>query len=146
MRNKKGEISIVLLVLMTLVLVGATLFVFNINLGKFKTKITNVRVLEEVYVVENQINFYINEIMEETLKNNKNNKKDFIDNFKQGLGKYKIGEEYLIKELSQVEDQADNIIVEENSVFFDLRNVVIIRGFDGISITYSYSKRFEKDL
>ena len=58
--NKKGAtaLSVLLLVIMTLVLTGFALFTFLIS-EKVETMISDVRVVEDVYVKEEQINFYL---------------------------------------------------------------------------------------
>ena len=63
MKNKRADFTIVLLVIMVLVLTAGALFIFNINTNKIGVKIVGARVLDEVYIIENEINFNLNRIM-----------------------------------------------------------------------------------
>lgn len=64
--NKKADMSIVLLVLLTSLAVGAALFSF-ITSGSVAKEVIDPRVVESVYVQENNIEFYLNEIGERAL-------------------------------------------------------------------------------
>jgi len=151
MKNKKANTAIILLVLMALVLAGATLFIFNINQGKVETKIQDYSFLNSVYLKENQMDFYINNILEDVIKNfDVNEGKDkFIEKFKIELEKYKQTDgSYLVKELEKVNEQVEEII-------FDRLNKKIALNLDirldeklnqDIEIAYAYKKTFEKDL
>jgi len=66
MRSKKGDMSIVLLVLLTFLAVGAALFSF-ITSGSVAKEVIDPRVIESVYVQENNIGNYLNEIGENAL-------------------------------------------------------------------------------
>jgi hypothetical protein len=150
-KNKKANITILILVLMTLVLAGATLLVFNINQGKIETKIENYAFLNSVYLKENQMDFYINNILDDVIKNFEVNegKDKFVEKFKIELEKYKQTDgSYSIKELEEVNKQVDDII-------FDDINKRIILNLDikldeepnqNMKIAYAYKKTFEKDL
>src|SRR3989344_1131951 len=69
MKNKKGasSISILLLVIMTLVLVGAALFGF-LRIGKIEERISDVRFVEKVYIKEEQVRFYLWQVAEKALE------------------------------------------------------------------------------
>lgn len=56
--RKRADVSIVLLVLMTLALMGATLLIFLLS-GKIDKKIADAKFLETAYAVENKIDFYL---------------------------------------------------------------------------------------
>lgn len=66
MLNKKGDMSIVLLVLLTFLAVGAALFSF-VTSGSVAKEVIDPRVVESVYVQENSIKFYLNEIGKKAL-------------------------------------------------------------------------------
>jgi len=142
--NKKADVSIVLLVFMALVLVGATLFIFNINLRKFRTEIINVKALDSVYIRENEINFYVGRMMDNSIEKDIS-KEQFIINFKEELERHKVDGAYVLEELSQVEDQISDIEITDTKVVFDL-DIRVIKNFKEISITYVYNKKFEKEF
>ncbi len=145
LKNKKADVAITLLVLMTLVLSISALFIFNINSRSVGAEITNAKYLDSVYLRENEINFYVNEMIENSVELG-TNKTKFIENFKKQLELYKKADgNYTIEELGQVEEQIDKIKIENNKVFFDL-SIVIINNFDDVKISYSYTKTFEKSL
>jgi len=150
MTNKKANITIPVLVLMTLMLAGATLLIFNINQGKIETNIGDYSLLNSVYLKENQMDFYINDILNEVIKifDVNEGKDKFIEKFKIELEKYKQADgSYIVKELGKVNEQADNLI-------FDSANKKIILNLDiridetnqDMNIAYAYTKTFEKDL
>lgn len=56
--SKRADVSIVLLVLMTLALMGATLLIFLLS-GKIDKKISDAKFLEATYAVENKVEFYL---------------------------------------------------------------------------------------
>jgi hypothetical protein len=149
--NKKADVAITLLVLMAVVLAGATLFVFNINQGKIETKIENYAFLNSVYLKENQMDFYINDILDEVIKNfDINEGKDkFIEKFKIELEKYKQkGGNYTIKELKEVNEQADNLIFDsiKKKIILNLDIRIDEKPIQDMNIVYAYKKTFEKDL
>jgi len=161
--NKRADFTIVLLVIMVLVLTAGALLIFNIHTNKIGIKIIGARVLDEVYIVENKINFYINQMMEKAIiEIDKQEevaaiKQKFIDNFKLELETYNDEDgKYIIEELSQVEEQmnkpefGDKVSVSEVE---DIKKIsvkfsfVIRQNFDEkLKNSYSYEKRFEKDL
>ena len=149
-KNKKADVSILLLVILALILVGAALLNFNINLGKFGTKLINVKSVDSVYITEGEIDFYVDRSLEDSIKKDIT-QEELIENFKIELGKNKDSEgNYPISELKQVEEQASKIKIEKNEIggdklVFDLR-FKIIKIFDKVSITYVYDNRFEKNL
>ena len=144
--NKRGDISILLLVIMTLILVGATLFIFNINLGKFETELVNIKSIDSVYVAENQISFYVNRALEDSIQKDIS-LDNLILNFETELGKYKDKQgNYFVKELKEIEERVGEIKIENNKIIFDLKDILIIRNSNRVGITYLYKKTFEKDL
>ena len=149
MKNKKAEISILLLVVMALVLTGAALFSFNVNLRKFSTEIINIKYVDEVYVRENFINFYVEMMIDNSIEKGIS-REGFISDFKKELAKYKDDSGgYFIEEFEQIEEEIDkeeNVKIENNKLIFDLGKIKIIKKFEGLSISYLYPMKFEKDL
>lgn len=154
-KNKKSmEISIVVLVLATLVLTIVSLFAFNIRGDKLVERV-NLD-LDNVYAIEELVNFYVNKMIENSIEDNMNEEK-FIENLKREFDKYKQGNDFVLEELRQIEPQIskDNIKIEKinginknvsitleisisDSIFYDNKEIVFI--------TYVYTKTFEKDL
>lgn len=151
MKNKKANISIVLFVFMTLVLAGATLFIFNINKGKIETRIQDYGFLNSVYLKENQMDFYINNILDDVIKNfdvNEGGEK-FIENFKIELEKYKQADgSYIVKELEKVNEQINTLVFDSvnKRIIFNLDIRLDEKPNESIEIAYAYKKTFEKDL
>ncbi|MFA7708311.1 MAG: hypothetical protein WCX73_05160 [Candidatus Pacearchaeota archaeon] len=150
--NKRADIAVTMLVLMTLVLAGTTLFILNLNKGNVETMIQDYALLNKAYLKENQMDFYINNVLDSVIKNFEiNNGKDkFIEEFKKELGRYKENGEFILPELKSVEEQ-----IQTNNFIFDSVNKKITFNLDiridekpssDVTIAYAYTKTFEKDL
>ncbi len=146
--SKKANVWITLFVLMVLALAGATLLIFNLNQGKISAEIGDYVFLNQIYLKENQINFYVNLILEKTINEFDFEKGDaeFINDFKNNLLDYKKEGEYLIKEFQDIEEQADNIIFEDNKIKFKLAIRFDEKFTENFQLVYLYEKDFEKDL
>lgn len=59
MQGKRADISITILVFMTLVVIGMTLFLFIANQNSINKKISNAKFLENAYAIEDKIFFYL---------------------------------------------------------------------------------------
>ena len=145
--KKRANASIVFLVVMTVVLSGAALFIFNLNKGRVESEISDFAGLSVVYAKENQINFYIDEIIEKSA-GNINNENEFIENFKKELEAYRQNNGFFLKELEQIESQINekNVEIKENKVFLKLQIKIDENFGDKIIISYLYNKQFKKDL
>lgn len=148
--NKKADISVLLLVLMTLILVVSALFIFNLNSKKVEAKIIEYNSLNDIYSREKEINFYINDIMERIgsrIDKNINIKDEFIKNFKKELERYKNENVFYIKELEQLESQliVNNLEYADKTVKINF-NIHLEKRFDNIIIIYSYKKEFSRIL
>lgn len=149
-KNKKADIAILLLVLMTLVLVVTVSFVFYKNTSSLGLQIKDSRALDEIYVKENAINFYVNQIMDNSVSNMKDEKTagKFIDNLKNEMKKYMEGEGYVVQELSQLDNQLDekNVEIKDNKIFFNF-TIKIEKNFDNkMIVSYLYNKKITKSL
>lgn len=146
MKNKRANIPITLLVLMSLVLTVYALYSFNTNTNKISTEIKDSRFLDYVYSRENEINFYVNNIVEKAALKSSGDRSLFIDNFKKELLKYKKNETFAPEELSQVEGQINNENVEINDKEVSVNlSVKIEKKFqDKFIISYLYNKKFSK--
>lgn len=149
------EISIVVLVLATLVLTIISLFAFNIRGDNISARV-NLADLDRVYAIEELVNFYVNEMIENSIEDNINEEK-FIENLKREFDKYKQGNDFVLEELRQIESQIneENIEIEKSngvnkkariSLKISTSDSILYDNKEIIFITYSYSKTFEKDL
>lgn len=165
-KNKKAmSISIVLLVLATLVLTSFSLLTFYLRKDKIQEEIHTTRFLEDIYAKEEQINFYINEIMEKAVqatKESENFEEDFPINFLNELDKYKINNKFIMQELEQVQNQVnenpDIFVIEENkegektvkkvTAEFQIiiEDKVTVEDKELFSAVYTYKKTFEKEI
>ncbi|MFA5173961.1 MAG: hypothetical protein WC438_02145 [Candidatus Pacearchaeota archaeon] len=119
MINKKAmSLSVVLLVIMTLILVIISLVYFEIRDEKLNQQI-KLGNLDRVYAKEQEINFYLNEIMSS-------------DNFQREFVKYR----------DNLEPALDNVryTINGNEVVFD---VLIQESNDNIEVNYNYQKIFK---
>jgi len=152
MSNKGGNVAVVLLVLMTVVLVGASLFIFNVNSNKIGTEIADGRFLNEIYFDENKMDFYINEIMEEVVEDLVVGKEvdgggglvvggvdGFVEDFKVKLGEYK-GKK-IIPEFDKIEEQISSENVEIGEDFVSMKfSIRMERQLGGMNVAYLYDK------
>lgn len=149
-KNKRANIPITLLVLMALVLTLAALYSFNTHANRVSAEIKDSRFLDYIYSKENEINFYINDIVEKaavkTVAINPDTKSLFMDNFKKELLKYKKNETFAPEELSQVEQQINlnNIEINDREVSINLSIKIEKKFQDKFIISYLYNKKFSK--
>jgi hypothetical protein len=146
---KKADVSVLLIVLMAVVLSGFALFMFNVNSNTIKTEIKDSRYLDDIYVKENEVNFYINEIMDKAVIDfrSDNGKEKFTQNFNKELQKYTDKGVFIIPELNQVNLQVinDNVELNPESVSINF-NIKLEKVFDSLTVNYSYSKKFTRKI
>lgn len=136
MKNKKAgtPIAITLLVLMTVVLTGAGLYIFNVNSAKVSKEIIDSKVLDIVYFKANLVDFYIQESFESS-----NN----LEDFRNRLGNYPdnlVSEELkVIKESVKESDFSNNF----NKLVLKIE---VKEEYMGIIIRYLYESSYEKDF
>jgi hypothetical protein len=148
--NKKADLSVLLLVFMAVFLSGFALYMFNVNSNTIKTKIKDSRYLDDIYVRENEVNFYINEIMDRAVMNFKSDqgKGKFIENFNKELQKYADKGVFVLPELNQVNLQVinENIELNPDSVSINF-NIKLEKVFsDKLNVTYNYNKKFTRKI
>jgi hypothetical protein len=147
-KDKKADISILLLVLMTLVLAVSVLAMFYSNTSNSGAQIKDSRFLDLVYSNEMKTNFYINEIMDKSIVDIKGDKLKFIENFRNELLKYNVSGEFIVPELSQLEPQLnENNIRLNDGIIFIKFSVKIDKNFnDGAMVSYLYVKEFGRRI
>ncbi len=143
-------IDITLLVFMALALAGGTLLIFYLHGGYVSSRISDSRFLEETYVKEGKIDFYVNEMMTRAILkiNDKSNPvPDFTRNFKIELEKYKINGTYVLSELVQLENVSnENVGFVDGKIIFSM-NINLQQSFEEkFSVNYNFNKKFEKEI
>ena len=144
-KNKKAStpIGVGLLVMLTIVLVFFTLYSFNIKNKDIQEKINYPNSLDKIYVREELVNFYANEILDNSIAKGKDNLKE---NVKAELIRYKDKEgKYLVEGLKQLEEQTDKIKVEGSKVSWKF-NMTLQYSEENLKISYNYNKDIEKKL
>ncbi len=141
--NKKGDISITLLVVMAVVVAGAASFIFLTDSGKLEQKVANARALDEIYSKEEVLDFYISEILDNI--KGITTKEDFVDKFRSEIGKYKDNEKYVLEELANVRIQAGEARIENGKVIVDF-NIPLGFKEDDFEIRKAYVRTFEKQV
>ena len=136
--------AILLLAIATVVLCTYALIAFNLRGAKLNSQIAAAS-LEEVYLIEEILNYNINNIME---KSAGGTAEEFISSFKQELVKYKSDGEYNPYQLSQVEEQLipGKVAIENGKVFLTLDFKIEGEINDKLSASYIYTKTFEKEI
>ncbi len=138
--NKKGNIQVVALVVLTLFLTTSSLLLFQLNAGKASAEITESSVLESLYVKENIAKYYIFVVGNDLISKDKMNKDDFMNSF----AKLKLNEEYLIslqkliaegkfkidKESFELEDKSFVISYEDKNFKIDYTTTLKVKFLD----------------
>lgn len=147
MKNKKGNVPVTLLVLMSILLAAAALFIF-ITSGKIDGGVADAGILNKIYLDEGEISFYILNIMESAVRESKGSENfegEFETNFLKELAKYKKDGKYIFQEFSKVEEQVGGARVEGNKVVMRFR-FEVEREENSVHIIHTYDKEFEVDL
>jgi len=155
--NKKAvSLSILILVLACVSLSLWSLFYFSIKEGEFNQRIYIHTEVDEVYVKEVLINFYIQDVFDKAVEDLKfeEGKEGFVEKFKKELNKLKDKKgKYPIDDLKEIEEVVDQenfeskIDLSEEKLILSLDIVVKNDNLDervGADVTYSYKKDFEK--
>jgi hypothetical protein len=154
LNNKKGaELAIIILVFITLILAIFSLYLFLTGLNKNNVETAdNIGVLDNVYFRAFELNTYIQNIVDNSANINlsqSNSKVAFIANIKNNLGYYKSGNDFLIKEMGQIEGQLKEENVAIYGELIKLNLSISISGMNSLNkerptvIIYNYIKTFE---
>lgn len=155
MKNKKADFATTLLVFLAVALSIAASFIFISSSGKIEARIIDARFLDAAYANESAINFYMQEIFDNAVKDFKleEGREKLIENFQTELNKYKGKDgNLLVPELAQIEGQinGENIKYDEKSKIISAEFKILIilapRADSALSVAYNYEKRFEKHL
>ncbi|MFA5258701.1 MAG: hypothetical protein WC979_05190 [Candidatus Pacearchaeota archaeon] len=148
--NKKADLSVLLLVFMAVFLSGFALYMFNVNSNTIKTEIKDSRYLDDIYVLENNLDFYINEIMDQAVIDFRydSGSGKFVERFNEELQKYNSNGVFVLSELNQINLQVINDNVELNpgsvSINFNIKLEKVYS--DKFNVTYNYNKKFSRKI
>ena len=148
-KNKKADLATTFLVFMTLIVAGATIFLFLTSSRNIEAKIVDARFMDDLYLKEEQLDFYISEIIEKAFEKTKGNinQENFVNNFKIELGKYKKNGEYITEELGEIEKQADKINYDgENEIITAEFKFLLTAKKEPFTAVYIYNKKFVKEI
>lgn len=150
--NKKAgtPIDTTILVLLTLALSIASIFIFYYHSNYVSSKIQDSRFLEETYVKETKLDFYINDIFDKSIlkiSDKTNPIPEFIIEFKNELAKYKTNETYVFFELKDLENiSIDNIKFENNSIILSVNTNIKQDYNTKYLVNYNYNKKFIRKI
>lgn len=148
MKKQGMSIAITILVIATLVISTLALFTFIIRQDSIKEQIYITGFLENIYSKEEQINFYINDMVDNAVSASGKNVELFMQEFKKQLDNYKNKEgKFFVEELSQLESQIreENIEINEDKLLIEFE-VTIQEEEEIFSASYTYEKKFEKNI
>ena len=150
MVNKKADVAITLLVVMTLVVAGAALFIFITSpADEENIKINTYKYLDGINEEATRINLIVQDIVEKSASGI-STEKEFIDNFKKELNKYKDKQgSYVVPELEQVEEQVkeENIELDKDNGKISLELEITIKNeISDFSALHTYKKKFSAEI
>jgi len=149
MKSRRASVDIVILVLMAVVLSSWALFTFVSNSGYVGGEIKSVKFLENIYVQESAAEFYINFILDETLKEidfNRNFEEQFIENFNKNFLKYRGNYCFLYFDFNQGFANSESVWIEDNKIYLKTNFKGNERFGDRIKVSFSLKKVFIRDL
>lgn len=150
--NKKGtSLSIVLLVLLVLLLVGTSLFMFATENNRASKKLSSPFSLSEgISNKQAFLDFYLQDIVERSAKG-VNNEQEFVDNIKLLSMVYGGNIPKFEDEFDQIADKAvpENIQIVDNTATFNLEIIVQYsleeKGVEKLFIEEPYSRTFTSE-
>ena len=132
-KNNKGDGAIVLLVLLVLLVTATALFVFLTNTWKFESKISDARVIEELYLKEELVKFYVEQAGDKATKTSG----DFEENFKTEFEKYSFDEDYLKDVKKIVREGEFNVLDDDEVLEIVINSWKMKESFGNIQVSYS---------
>ena len=142
--NSKGDVAVLALVILTVILFGSSLFVFHTNSSKIIGEINDARAINNIYIKEQQIDFYLNEVIDRSLKNSFD-KNSFISEMKQNLKLYDK-EDILVREnlMRIAEGVNENSVIFEKEIILNVEEQIVSKK-DKIIVSYFYNKKFVRE-
>lgn len=143
--NKRGDVAILALVILSVILLGSTLFVFYNNSSKISSEINDARFLNVIYLKEQQIDFYINEAIDRSLKKSFD-ENSFLLEFKKNIKFYDKDNILVREELLRIAEEVNENNAEYGKeLVLNVKIQVVAREKDMI-VTYDYDKKFVRKL
>jgi hypothetical protein len=143
--NTRADVAILALVILSVILFGAALYAFNINSSKVISEISDARFLNNIYMKEEQIDFYVNEAIDRSLVNgfDKNN---FLSEFKNNIKLYDK-DDILVREnlLNIANDIKDSDVQYDKELILNVKTQIVEKN-DKIIVSYNYNKQFVRSL
>ncbi|MBS3073006.1 hypothetical protein J4477_04190 [Candidatus Pacearchaeota archaeon] len=150
-KNKKAQaLANFLLVFLTLMIVASSLFYISIKENSYAKEFNSPYVLDSVYLREELVNFYLQDIVEHAALEVKD-KQELMNNINLLAGKYENTDEnaaIILKSIENLKEEDITLIgdkgeIETIKVSF---NVEIYSSNSGLnSVKYVYAKDFEAD-
>lgn len=138
-RNRKGDVSVLLLVILVLLVASATLFSLVISSGKVKAKISSAQFINNFYVKQELIEFYFNQAGEKTIVKTYDefsNSGDYINNpiISGGEIEFKninnrLDENFKNRYIENFKEEFESYNFEEDYLR-DLRQIILDENFD----------------
>src|SRR3989344_6699859 len=144
MLNRRGDVPVTVLVFLTVALLIGTLFIFATEGNPVKESIKDVGVLEELYIRESQIDFYLSVVSERAFEKSKTqgiSEEIFVNNFILELRSRELPYE----ELEGVDEENVFVGLEGNRLTLKVPILVTQEIGQGNIKGAQYSFVFEKD-
>lgn len=150
MKGKKGNsIAIVLLVLLVLLLVGTTLFIFVTEQSNVSENIASPLILtDNIDEKEKVLDLYLQDIVDQASRNS-DNKGEFIQNMNLLLDSYKNSDVSIVNEFEKISEELNeesvNLVGNKFEFSFKIRleNSLSVNGKKQFSIESPYERVFK---
>ncbi|MEK6878214.1 MAG: hypothetical protein AABY22_01325 [Nanoarchaeota archaeon] len=143
--NKKADAAVLALVMLSVILFGATLYTFNVNSSKVVSEISDARFLNNIYLKEQQIDFYVNEAIDRSLISSFD-KNSFVLEFKKNLKLYDKDDVLVRESLLDIADKIkDENIQYDEKLLLNVKTQIVEKN-NKIIVSYNYNKYFSRIL
>jgi hypothetical protein len=146
MNKKSMSISVLLLVMLTIILIGASIIIFIVKDKNISSSMDLSNNIDRTHIKEVKLNYYLNEIFDNSVKEFKfeQGKDVLISNLKKELNKHKTTSGYYYTEgLEQVESQLNNVDLTKEKISL-LLNFNIKSNNSELNIDYNFNTKLEK--
>lgn len=143
--NKKGDVAILALVILSVILFSISLYIFNVNSNKVIGNINDARFLNNIYLKEQQIDFYVNEAIDRSLKKSFD-ENSFILEFKNNLKFYDKNDVLVREELLRIAEEINENKVEfGEELVLNIKTEIVVKE-KNIIVSYNYDKKFVRNV
>ena len=133
MLNRRGNLPIIVLVVLTLFLTSSSLAIFYINSGRAVDNVAGVSLLEDIYVKEDIAKYYVYMVGSDLLKDDKLNVENFVANFSKF--KFDVKEKYL-NDLQKHIVEKDFELSDERFILKGENVTFVGKNLKGVSVEY----------